>query len=99
MAAASPLGPEPMTWAGRPESLMRLRFFRPLDHAEFAAGGLGDHRRVEADQFAPPPVAGAPFLFHRSKPILPQYSFHVAGRALRVGICTKEAEHVGIVLE
>src|SRR5580698_676193 len=110
MAAARPLGPDPMTTACRPcrwllsrsrlvVSLMGCQWLWPLNGVKTAVGFAGKHGRVQAQKLPSPPQAGRTLFRHRCKPILPEYRANVLWWRLREGISCKERQGVGAVCE
>src|SRR5271170_4059825 len=107
IAAARPLGPDPMTEAWDDElagvSLMGLIMRRqrvgPLDNSCFAVGSLGEHGRVEPEKLASPPVAGVVLLLHRGEPVLPEHGTDVFRRGAGEGIVLEEREDVRAIGE
>ena len=55
------------------------------------------HRCVDAQQPAGPPVARRAFLLDRGKPVLPQHGAYLAWRRSGEGIAGKERQHVRVV--
>ena len=70
---------------------------RHFDRADIANGVAFDRRCIKSQKLPPPPRALRAFLSHRSKPILPKHSAHLAWRLLRERILLKKTEYVAIV--
>src|ERR1700685_85041 len=112
MAAARPLGPAPITHAVRLISTLRLCLTSstrvslpwrkrrgPLRHSDLAVRFALQRRRIQPQQFAPPPQTLRPLFSRRREPVLPNNGAHLARWCAWEWVCRKKGEHVCVTRE